>query len=103
MITAHMKNILVRIRTIRRMTIQTLIRCARILEEFRFFKVTQVSLIKTHLTVHLIAGRYATIGDAPLFQRIFTHIDLEVAILRPLTVFFSTDGKNELSALVLRQ
>ena len=66
-----------------------------------FLESGKITLIKSHLTIHLIPRCNTTISESPLIQRIRTDINGEVLILSPFIVFQHTDGKGQHSSLVL--
>ena len=101
MVTTHMEGKLVRIGSVCRMTIETGTWCCGILKDCRFLKVTQVALIDAQFAIHLITRSDATISHPPVIKSVWTDMDIEVLILRPVTLLFHINSNFQISTPIL--
>ena len=70
-------------------------------EEGELVERVDVALVDTDVAAHLIAGRYAAVGESVVVEGILAHLDVEIVVLHPLAVFFGAYRQYEVSALVL--
>ena len=103
MIASGMEHVLVWIRAIGCMAVQTAAIQFAVLDEYGLLEIGKVALEESHVTVYLVAGRDAAIGDAPFAEWLLTDVNGKVAIACPAAVFLSTDTDSQGSAFVLFQ
>ena len=101
MVTTHMEGKLIWIGSICCMTIETGTRRSCILKDCSFLKVTQVALIDAQLAIHLITRSNATVSQSPVVQLVWADMNIEVLILRPVTILFHINGNFQISAPIL--
>ena len=101
--TSHMKHEMVRIGLVRHVTVDTLTRNLRIINDCRLLESSQLALKYSHMAIHLVAWSNTAVGQSPLIQRIVAHRYLEVLVLCPLTSLQHANGISQLTAFVLRQ
>ena len=73
----------------------------RVLKDGLLVEIRQVTLVKSHPSVHLITRGDAAVGKPPLPEVIAAYIDGEVAVLRPGSVFSHTHGEGKGGSFVL--
>ena len=83
MIASGMEHVLVWIRAIGCMAVQTLFGNVCVLDQRRFVEVRQVALVDTHVAVELIARGYPSVGDAPFAEAVSADVDGEILIMQP--------------------
>ena len=101
MVTTHMEGKLIGIGSVCRMTVEAGTRRCRILKDCRFLEITQVALIDAQLAIHFITWSYTTISQAPVIKSIWTDMDIEVLILRPVTLLFHINSNFQISTSIL--
>ena len=101
MVATHMKDKLRGVGLMGRMAVDTHAWHLSILYDRILIEGREVALIEAHLTECLIAWSNTAVGQSPLIEGIRTDADRKVLVLLPLAVLQDTDGKGELSALVL--
>ena len=103
MIASGMEHVLVWIRAIGCMAVQAGTVEFAVLDEHGLLEIGKVALKESHVTVYLVAGRDAAIGDAPFTEWLLTDVDGKVTITCPAAVFLSADTDSQSSALILFQ
>ena len=101
MIPSDMKQELLRIRTVGSMAVVALTVGHGIFNYRKLIEITEVPLVNAHFAVDLISGSDTTVGETPLVKRIFTYVDMEVFVLKPLAVYFRAYRHSQLLSSVL--
>ena len=86
MVATHMKDKLLRIGLMGRVTVNTHARHLGIFDDGEFVESREAALIKSHLAEGLVARCDAAVGKSPLVEAVWTDTDHEVLVLLPLAV-----------------
>ena len=103
MFSTYVEYILVWIGAVGCMAVDALVARLCINQHGRLVEIAEVTLVESHLTIYLIAGRYAAVGDAPFLKGILAHMNRELMVLSPFPVFLRTYRYKKLSSLVVFQ